>query len=460
MNPVEGTVLGERYVLTGRIAVGGMGEVWAATDTVLDRRVAVKLLNPGLSQESDFVERFRAEARHTAALQHPNIATVFDYGEDDGTAYLVMELVPGRPLSQLIAERAPLSAQETVAILIQAATALAAAHEGGVVHRDVKPANILITPDGTVKLTDFGISRAVDSVPLTQTGQVLGTAQYLSPEQALGQSATAASDIYALGVVGHEMLTGERPFDTGSVVSTALAHVNNPPPPLPDTVPAGLRDVISSAMAKDPADRPASAADLAHSLGMPGAAFAPNVPVLPSLTASATEPAESPLTDSPLAAATSEPAESPLTESPLTEPVTIGSAAASPATNAHAPTQAMPAPTRAMPRLASPGGRGRLALLAGSLDRLRRHPSQPSRVTRRRSALLLAAGAVLGVLAFVTISQASGNGAAKPPLTPATTSTRASTSSTSATAPPVTSSATRHPTAGRGQDNSKKKGKP
>ena len=237
MNPTEGTSLGTRYTLTKRIAVGGMGEVWAATDTVLDRTVAVKLLNPGLSQESDFVERFRAEARHTAALQHPNIATVFDYGEDDGTAYLVMELVPGQPLSQIIAERAPLSAQETVAILIQAATALAAAHEGGVVHRDVKPANILITPDGTVKLTDFGISRAVDSVPLTQTGQVLGTAQYLSPEQALGQSATASSDIYALGVVGHEMLTGERPFDTGSVVSTALAHVNQPPPPLPETVP-------------------------------------------------------------------------------------------------------------------------------------------------------------------------------------------------------------------------------
>ena len=432
MNPAEGTVLGERYALTGRIAVGGMGEVWAATDTVLDRTVAVKLLNPGLSQESDFVERFRAEARHTAALQHPNIATVFDYGEDDGTAYLVMELVPGQPLSQIISERAPLSAQETVAILIQAATALAAAHEGGVVHRDVKPANILITPDGTVKLTDFGISRAVDSVPLTQTGQVLGTAQYLSPEQALGQSATAASDIYALGVVGHEMLTGERPFDTGSVVSTALAHVNNPPPPLPHTVPVGLRDVISAAMAKDPADRPASAADMAHALGMPGAAFA--------LTASAPEP--------------------PLTEPPLTESAAISSAAASPATNAHAPTQAMPAPTRAMPRLAAQEGRGRLALLAGSLDGLRR--PHPSRATDRRSAWLVgAAAAVLGVLAFVTISQASGNGAAKTPLTPATaTSTRASTSSTSATAPPVTSSATRHPTAGKGQDNSKKKGKP
>ena len=291
-HPDKGTVLSDRYTLTERVAVGGMGEVWAATDTVLRRTVAVKLLRPALSQESDFVERFRAEARHTAALHHPNIATVFDYGEDHGTAYLVMELVVGRPLSQIIAERAPLSAQETASILIQAATALEAAHQGGVVHRDVTPANILITADGTVKLTDFGISRAVDSVPLTQTGQVLGTAQYLSPERALGQSATAASDIYALGVVGHEMLTGERPFDTGSVVSTALAHVNQPPPPLPDTLPPGIRELISAALAKDPADRPASAAAMAHALGMPDAAFAAAAPTQAMSAQTRTMPAQ------------------------------------------------------------------------------------------------------------------------------------------------------------------------
>lgn len=440
MNPIEGTILGARYTLTERIAVGGMGEVWAATDTVLDRTVAVKLLNHGLSQEDGFLERFRAEARHTAALQHPNIATVFDYGEDDGTAYLVMELVPGQPLSHIIAERAPLSAQETVAILIQAATALAAAHESGVVHRDVKPANIMLTPDGTVKLTDFGISRAVDSVPLTQTGQVLGTAQYLSPEQALGQSATAASDIYALGVVGHEMLTGERPFDTGSVVSTALAHVNQPPPPLPDAVPVALRDVISSALAKSPADRPASAAEMAHALGMPGAAFTPNAPVASVLT-------------------TSPPVASPPVASPLTASAPSSSEAASPATNAHAPTQAMPAPTRAMPRLAARKGRGPLALLAGFLGGLRR--PHPSRATDRRSAWLVgAAAAVLGVLAFVTISQASGNGATKTPTTPATaTISRASTSSTISATPSVAPSVTGHATSGKGRDNGKKKGK-
>jgi len=270
----EGTVLGDRYTLTERIAVGGMGEVWAATDTVLGRTVAVKLMHPALGQEQDFVDRFRTEARHTAALHHPNITTVYDYGEDGDTSYLVMELVAGQPLSGLISERAPLSAQETASILRQAASALEAAHEAEVVHRDVKPANILITPDGTVKLTDFGISRALDAAPLTQVGQVLGTAQYLSPEQAMGQVATASSDIYALGVIGHEMLTGRRPFEAGGPVATALAHVNQPPPPLPETVPARIRDVVSACLAKDPADRPASAAAVAHALTVTDAALA------------------------------------------------------------------------------------------------------------------------------------------------------------------------------------------
>ena len=448
MNPVKGTVLGDRYALTERIAVGGMGEVWAASDTVLDRTVAVKLLNAGLSQEPDFVERFRAEARHTAALQHPNIAAVYDYGEDDGTAYLVMELVPGQPLSRIIAERAPLSAQETVAILIQAATALAAAHESGVVHRDVKPANIIVTPDGTAKLTDFGIARAADSVPLTQTGQVLGTAQYLSPEQALGQSATPASDIYALGVVGHEMLTGVRAFDTGSVVSTALAHVNRPPPALPETIPVGLRDVIYAAMAKDPADRPASAAEMAHALGMPGAAFASNAPFVPVATAliPSAEATAAPTSPAPITSAQA--------ASAPTDPTTT-----SPATDALAPTQALPAPTRAMPALAARKGRGPLALLASSLDRLRR--LHPSHATQRRSAWLLAGAAVLGVLAFVTLSsQAGGGGATNAPRTSVTTtSSRASTSSSIASAPPVTSTVTTRPTSGKSPDHGKKKGK-
>ena len=405
MNLTEGTTLGDRYTLTERIALGGMGEVWAATDTVLGRMVAVKLLHPGLSQEAGFVERFRAEARHTAALQHPNIATVFDYGEDDGTAYLVMELVVGQPLSQIIAERAPLSVQETTAILIQAATALDAAHQGGVVHRDVKPANIMITRDGTAKLTDFGISRAVDSVPLTQTGQVLGTAQYLSPEQALGQSATASSDIYALGVVGHEMLTGERPFDTGSVVSTALAQVNQPPPPLPDTVPPGVRDVIFAALAKDPADRPTSAAAMAHALGMPGASFASAAPV-----------------------------------------VSVARASTADAAIAPAPTQAMAAPTRGLPIQAMPIG------APGIRDRRSRLP---------RGWLLGAAAAVLGILAVLALSQADGNRATTTPPATATPSATARGKATAVVAPPaVTPTVPREGNSGKGNANDgTKKGK-
>jgi eukaryotic-like serine/threonine-protein kinase len=279
MNAVTGTVLGQRYALTEPIAAGGMGQVWKATDTVLDRTVAVKLLNPALSQQSGFLERFRAEARNSASLHHRNITTVFDYGEDEGSAYLVMELVAGQPLSQLIAEQAPLPAQTAASILIQAANALQAAHQAGVVHRDVKPANILVTPDGTAKLTDFGISRLVNSAPLTQTGEVLGTAQYLSPEQVIGHSATASSDIYALGVVGHEMLTGERPFQGETIMATAMAHLNQPPPSLPDSVPAGIRNVITSALAREPADRPATAADMARALGMADVVVAPGTPL-------------------------------------------------------------------------------------------------------------------------------------------------------------------------------------
>jgi serine/threonine-protein kinase len=278
MSPVVGTILSERYTLTKRIAAGGMGEVWAATDTVLDRTVAVKLLSPALSQQSGFLDRFRAEARYAAALHQPNITTVFDYGEDDGSAYLVMELVAGQPLSQIIAERAPLSAETTASILVQAAAALEAAHQGGVIHRDVKPANILVTPDGTVKLTDFGISRLVGSATLTQAGQVFGTAQYLAPELVTGRSATASSDIYALGVVGHEMLTGRPPFDGDTIMATGFAHLNQPPPPLPDTVPAGIRTVIGAALSKDPGGRPASAAAMAAALGLQGTSFAPGSP--------------------------------------------------------------------------------------------------------------------------------------------------------------------------------------
>ena len=264
----EGLVLGDRYALTTKIASGGMGDVWEADDTVLSRQVAVKVLRPGTDEEV-FARRFRSEALYSANLCHPNIATVFDYGEEDTLAYLVMELVPGEPLSALVQREGALEPDRVRAIMGQAALALGAAHEAGVVHRDVKPANILVAPDGTVKLTDFGIARAIDGSGQTQTGEVLGTPHYLSPEQALGEPATGASDLYALGIVAHEMLTGRRPFDKGTPVATALAQVNEPPPPLPPHVPGGLRRLIERCLNKKPADRPDSARELGELLGLP-----------------------------------------------------------------------------------------------------------------------------------------------------------------------------------------------
>ncbi len=265
----QGQRLGGRYTLDERIASGGMGDVYEAHDDVLERTVAVKVLRPNASDEEVFARRFRSEALYTANLCHANIATVFDYGEEDTVAYLVMELVPGEPLSTLVQREGALDPSRVRSIMGQAALALGAAHEAGVVHRDVKPANILITPDGTVKLTDFGIARAVDGSGQTLTGEVLGTPHYLSPEQALGESATGASDLYALGVVAHEMLTGRRPFDKNTPVATALAQVNDPPPPLPPHVPAELRAIIEQCLAKKPGDRPQSARELGEALGLP-----------------------------------------------------------------------------------------------------------------------------------------------------------------------------------------------
>lgn len=276
-----GSVFGNRYTLGDRIAVGGMGEVWRATDQVLGRKVAIKLLSPSLADQPGFARRFREEARHTAQLGHPNIAAVHDYGEDSGASWLVMELVEGKPLSQIIGE-GPLPPRRVSAIMTQAALALQDAHENGVIHRDVKPANILIRHDGSVKLTDFGIARAVDAAPITRTGEVMGTAQYISPEQAMGKPVGPASDLYALGVVAHEMLTGERPFDEGSPVATAMAHIHNPPPPLPASVPEPLAGVVMACLAKDPAARPLSGGDVSAALsGAPDAPTFARTEVIP-----------------------------------------------------------------------------------------------------------------------------------------------------------------------------------
>ncbi|MCV2491615.1 serine/threonine protein kinase [Geodermatophilus sp. YIM 151500] len=256
----ETRVLGERYELVSRLATGGMGQVWRARDTLLNRPVAVKILRSEFSDNPTFRARFQAEARHAAALIHPNIASVFDYGEvraGDGEplAYLVMELVDGESLSSLLEREPRLDPQLTVSIVRQTAAALAAAHAAGVVHRDIKPGNVLVAPDGVVKITDFGIAWSASSVPLTETGQVVGTAYYLSPEQAQGGKASPASDVYALGAVAYECLAGRRLFEGDSSVQVALRQIRDEPDPLPDDVPGPVRALVTRALAKDPAQR-------------------------------------------------------------------------------------------------------------------------------------------------------------------------------------------------------------
>ncbi|GAB3198316.1 hypothetical protein GCM10027062_12200 [Nocardioides hungaricus] len=262
-----------RYRLERRLATGGMGEVWRATDTTLGREVAVKLLKQEYADDPSFRARFEVEAQHAGALHHPNIATVYDYGAgDDGRPYLVMELVDGQPLSALLRPDTPMDPAAVRELLAQAADGLGAAHAAGIVHRDVKPANLLVTPDRRVKITDFGIARAAEGMGLTRTGEVMGTPQYLSPEQAQGQSATAASDVYSLGVVAFECLAGHRPYAADTAVATALMHLREPVPSLPDAVPADLAAVVRRSMAKLPQDRYADGAALAAALRDPATA--------------------------------------------------------------------------------------------------------------------------------------------------------------------------------------------
>jgi serine/threonine-protein kinase len=264
MRPTTGQVFGSRYELISRIAIGGMGEVWKANDSVIGRHVAIKILKEEYLGDPGFRERFRTEAKNAALVNHEGIANVFDYGEEEGSAYLVMELVPGEALSTVLEREKILPASRVLAIVAQTAAALHQAHLAGLVHRDIKPGNLLITPDGTVKITDFGIARLADQVPLTATGQVMGTVQYLAPEQAGGKPASPATDLYSLGIVAYEALAGKRPFRGESQVAIAMAQIKETPPELPTSIPEPVRRLVMSCMAKKPEGRPASAHDLAQ----------------------------------------------------------------------------------------------------------------------------------------------------------------------------------------------------
>ena len=259
MKLIEGQLVHHRYRLDHRLAQGGMGEVWKGFDIQLGRVVAIKALRTDTSNVEAKLRRLRAEAHNSANLAHPNIAALFDYYEHDGIGFLIMEYVPSKSLADLYRKEKVVEPTRLLPILIQTARGLFIAHSHGVIHRDVKPANIMVSKTGSVKITDFGVSYSNDQEQITQDGMVVGTAQYISPEQAQGEQATAQSDIYSLGVVAYEGLCGPRPFTGATPVDIAAAHVNDPVPPLPETIDLQLRQFVMSMLSKDPKDRPQDA---------------------------------------------------------------------------------------------------------------------------------------------------------------------------------------------------------
>jgi serine/threonine-protein kinase len=263
----QGTTLAGRYRLDDRLGAGGMGEVWRGEDVVLARTVAVKLLLPERMDDPGFAVRFQGEARAMATINHPGVVDVYDYGVtevpgDGPTAFLVMRFVDGEPLDRLLTRLGHIGAEPAMELIAQAAAAMQAVHDRGIVHRDIKPGNLLVRSDGTLVLTDFGIARSEAANRLTDVGMVLGTAAYCAPEQAEGAPVTPAVDIYALGVVAYECLAGQRPFDGESPVTIALKHIREAPPPLPAHLPPAVRHVVERALAKDPGSRWPSAAAL------------------------------------------------------------------------------------------------------------------------------------------------------------------------------------------------------
>jgi hypothetical protein len=291
-------VLNGRYELGEIVGSGGMGSVHRATDTRLGRTVAVKMLReePGTDETARL--RMRREARLAAGIHHPGVAQVYDVGDDRTTGqdqtFLVMQLVEGHTLAQLLREKGPMSTDQVMSILVQVADGLQAAHDAGVVHRDLKPANIMLTPAGRTVLVDFGIARAASSEPLTSTGALLGTVEYMSPEQVRGRQATPQSDLYALGVVAIQCLTGTSPFRRDTSIATAMAQLHDEVPPLAPEVPRDVTELLASMTAKDTSDRPASAAVVARRAAQVGAAGSIELPATFQMAAAGDEQAPPP----------------------------------------------------------------------------------------------------------------------------------------------------------------------
>lgn len=299
-----GMKISGRYLLLSRLAIGGMGEVWQTLDEKTGERLALKILRPELAGKKLFLSRLQIEAYNASRVHHPNLAEVHASGEDAGLGWISMELVDGVSLTEILDQEHILETDFLLSVLYQTADALSAVHGAGIVHRDIKPGNIMVTPTGEVKLTDFGISKAPGQVNLTQAGMVMGTAQYLPPEQAMGQPATPAGDLYALGVIAYEALAGKRPFSGDKPVDIAFAHVNKPVPALPDSVAPSLRELVMELLQKEPQKRLASADALMQRLeevqqalnsagdSLPAPAAEASVPEAGELAANLAEPAE------------------------------------------------------------------------------------------------------------------------------------------------------------------------
>ncbi|MGO4603831.1 Stk1 family PASTA domain-containing Ser/Thr kinase [Terrabacter sp. 2YAF2] len=397
--------IAQRYLLGERIAVGGMGEVYLATDERLGRQVAVKVLSPAFAESPDFVERFRREALTAAALSHPNIAQVYDYGVDGASHFIVMEYAEGWDLAHLIREHGRLTPSDAVRIAEQVCAALAVAHRAGVVHRDVKPGNVIVRPDGTVKVTDFGIARALGQASITDTGTVMGTAAYIAPEQARGETTTPASDLYSLGILLFQMLTGAVPFEGDTPVAVAIRHLDEPVP-LPSSrvadLPANLDEVVVRATAKAPADRYPDADAMAAALRVHETRADAATRALPLGEATA-------VLD--LAATTSSP----------TAGLPSGTAS-SPASNTASNTAMMPAVPSGPP--------------TGAVDATERTSAgAPRRRSGKRSVVWVLGAVVVALLATVAYVLLSGSD----PATPPATGKPAASSSTPSSTPPTTS---------------------